>query len=205
MVVRAHPDVLELRWHVYAKEKRWDACIDLADAVVKSVPDNPQGWIHRSYALHELKRTQEAHDQLLPVADKFADEWIVPYNLACYWSLAKNVKLALGYLARAFDIDSNYRDLAAEARRFEPVLDLIEELIPRVEVVEPGWLFIPIDGAVGYYGGEDALVERVAKEVERLAPGGRFGLASGPFAAYWASRCTAPFQSDDTSVGEDAV
>ena len=82
------------------------------------------------------------------------------------------------------------RDLSSEARRFEPILDLIEELSPRVEVVEPGWLFIPIDGAVTYYGGEDALVERVAKEVERIGPGGRFGVAGGPFAAHWAARCT---------------
>ena len=82
------------------------------------------------------------------------------------------------------------RDLSSEARRFEPILDLIEELIPRVEVVEPGWLFIPIDGAVTYYGGEDALVERVVKEVERIGPGGRFGVAGGPFAAHWAARCT---------------
>ena len=80
------------------------------------------------------------------------------------------------------------RDLAAEARRFEPVLDVVEELIPRVEVVEPGWMFIPIDGAVGYYGGEAALLERVAKEVNAIAPGGRIGVAGGPFAAHWAAR-----------------
>ena len=82
------------------------------------------------------------------------------------------------------------RDLAAEARRFEPILDIVEELIPRVEVVEPGWLFIPVDGAVRYFGGEEALVDRVAKEVDGLAPGGRFGVAGGPFAAHWAARCT---------------
>ena len=82
------------------------------------------------------------------------------------------------------------RDIPAEARRFEPILDTVEELIPRVEVVEPGWLFIPIDGAVKYYGGEDVLVERIAKEVEGIAPGGRFGIAGGPFAAHWAARCT---------------
>ncbi len=93
------------------------------------------------------------------------------------------------------------RDLPAEARRFEPVLDLVEGLIPRVEVVEPGWLFIPIDGAVGYYGGEDALVERVAKEVERIAPGGRYGVAGGPFAASWVARCTASSHDPETPTG----
>ena len=84
------------------------------------------------------------------------------------------------------------RDLAAEATRFEPILSAIEDLIPRVEVVEPGWVSVPIDGAVRYYGGEVGLVERVAATVGRLAPGGRFGVAGGPFAAYWAARSARP-------------
>ena len=90
------------------------------------------------------------------------------------------------------------RDPAGETRRFEPVLDAIENLIPRVEVVEPGWVFVPIDGAVRYYGGEEALVDRVAGEVNRLAVGGRFGVAGIPFAAYWAAR-----SADPTLILED--
>ena len=94
------------------------------------------------------------------------------------------------------------RDLAVEAKRFEPVLVAIEELIPRVEVVEPGWLFVPIDGAVAYYGGENDLVERVAKEVGQIFPGARFGLAGGPFAAHWAARCAS---SDDPTAGDSPI
>ena len=84
------------------------------------------------------------------------------------------------------------RDPAGETRRFEPVLDVIEDLIPRVEVVEPGWVFVPIDGAIHYYGGEEAVVDRVAGAVDPLAEGGRFGVAGGPFAAYWAARSARP-------------
>ena len=80
------------------------------------------------------------------------------------------------------------RDPAGETRLFEPVLDIIEDLIPRVEVVEPGWVFVPIDGAIRYYGGEEALVGRVSGAVNRMAAGGRFGVAGGPFTAYWAAR-----------------
>lgn len=103
------------------------------------------------------------------------------------------------------------RDLVTEARRFEPILQMIEALIPRVEVVEPGWLYVPIDGAVRYYGGEDTLVERIAKEVCGIAPGGRFGVASGPFAAHWAARCTSPVPADPSTsssvllVNDDAA
>jgi tetratricopeptide (TPR) repeat protein len=69
--LRAHPDVLEVRWHIYAQAKKWDACLDIAGAVIKLDPDRAEAWVHRSFALHELKRTQEAFDQLLPVMDRF--------------------------------------------------------------------------------------------------------------------------------------
>ena len=84
------------------------------------------------------------------------------------------------------------RDPAGEAQRFEPVLGAIEELIPRVEVVEPGWVLVPIDGAIRYYDGQEALVGKVAGAVSRQAEGGRIGVANGPFAAYWAARSANP-------------
>ena len=33
--LRAHPDVLEIRWQIYAKEKKWEACVDVAAAIVQ--------------------------------------------------------------------------------------------------------------------------------------------------------------------------
>lgn len=82
--LRAHPDVLEIRWHIYAHAQKWEACVDIAGAIIKLDPNRPDAWIHRSFALHELKRTQEAFDHLLPVADRFPKVWTIPYNLACY-------------------------------------------------------------------------------------------------------------------------
>lgn len=84
------------------------------------------------------------------------------------------------------------RDVGDETRRFEPVVELIEDLVPRVEVVAPGLLFIPVAGALRFYGGESSLAERVAKELDELT-GGRqggealIGIADGPFAARWAA------------------
>jgi hypothetical protein len=36
--LRAHPDVLEVRCEVYAVAKNWDACADIANAVVELAP-----------------------------------------------------------------------------------------------------------------------------------------------------------------------
>jgi len=84
------------------------------------------------------------------------------------------------------------RDQGEESRRFEPVVEAIEALIPRVEVVSPGLVFVPISGAVRFYGGEVVLAELVEKEMTRLVGQVRGGLAlvgvaDGPFAARWAA------------------
>ena len=80
------------------------------------------------------------------------------------------------------------RDYSAEMIAFEPVVAAIEDLIPNVEVVEPGLVFVPVSGAVGYYGGEAPLAEQVAKEIDRAAGGGfLIGIAEGPFSARQAS------------------
>jgi len=57
------------------------------------------------------------------------------------------------------------RDIGEETRRFEPVVALVEDLVPRVEVVAPGLMYVPVAGAVGYYGGEEALAMKVSNEV----------------------------------------
>jgi len=82
--LRAHPDVLELHWQIYAKEKKWEACVDIATAQVAAAPRQPEGWIHRSYALHELRRTKEAAELLEAAADLWQGHWLIHYNMACY-------------------------------------------------------------------------------------------------------------------------
>ncbi len=103
--LRVHPDVLEIRWQIFAKEKAWEACVDIAGAVIKLAPENCNGWIHRSFALHELKRTQEAFENLLPAADQFPDVWTIPYNLACYTAQLQRFEDAQQWLKRARQID----------------------------------------------------------------------------------------------------
>jgi len=87
------------------------------------------------------------------------------------------------------------RDVGDESLRFEPIVEAIEDLIPRVEVVAPGLVFVPIFGAVKFYGGEEALADRVVKELDKLTGARRggqalVGIADGPFAARWAAATT---------------
>lgn len=79
-----HPVVSELLWQIHAQRKQWKDCVVIARAMTKTAPSEPLGWIHLSYALHELKHTQEAWDNLIAIVGDFPKEPTMHYNLACY-------------------------------------------------------------------------------------------------------------------------
>src|SRR5215467_6815169 len=99
---RNHPDVLKARWLVWANDKQWEEALAAAAELVRSEPDEPIGWVHQSYALHELKRTTEARDQLLRVIDKFSTNATMRYNLACYECQLGNLDQARAWLEKAY-------------------------------------------------------------------------------------------------------
>jgi protein ImuB len=78
------------------------------------------------------------------------------------------------------------------ARAFEPVVSLVEELCPRVEVLHPGACAVGARGPARYFGGEEALAGKIIETVT----GGGFacsaGVADGLFAARLAARAAAP-------------
>ena len=80
----SHPDVLQVSWAIHAAAKEWELAARVADAHRQARPDSPFGFVHLAYALHEMRRTEEAQNVLLLVVDKFKDEYIIRYNLACY-------------------------------------------------------------------------------------------------------------------------
>lgn len=80
------------------------------------------------------------------------------------------------------------RDPGEEWRRFEPTVRLIEEVVPRVELVEPGLALVPLAGAIRYYGGEEPVVEILSSKLDGFC----IGVADGPFAATWAARTAVP-------------
>jgi tetratricopeptide (TPR) repeat protein len=81
---RRRPDVLEIEWSLLAGELRWEEAVGTAETQLAAMPDQPEPWIHRSFALHELRRTREAFERLLPAFERFPEVATIPYNLACY-------------------------------------------------------------------------------------------------------------------------
>ena len=102
--LRGHPDVLDIRWGIYAAAEKWEYAVEIGDALVRTAPERTTGWIHRSYALHCLKRTQEAYDQLKPALEQFSEVELPWYNLACYACVLGNKEEAKELLDKAIEL-----------------------------------------------------------------------------------------------------
>lgn len=102
--LRAHPLVLDLEWRLLAHEQRWLEAAATGEMLVRVCPEELNAWIHRSYALHELRRTQEAHDQLLPALESFPKDATVPYNLGCYACQLGDLVAARRWLKRSLTL-----------------------------------------------------------------------------------------------------
>ncbi len=125
-----HPDVLELRWRLFALTGQWDAALAMARAVITIAPERPTGWIHQSYSLHELKRTDEALQQLLPIANKFPEDSVIPYNLACYACQLGDLLVARDWIQRAVKLlgKAEVKSMAQSDSDLAPLRGYIEGL-----------------------------------------------------------------------------
>jgi tetratricopeptide (TPR) repeat protein len=125
--MRAHPYVLEARWKVYAKAKKWEMAADVAQALTIVLPEDSYGWNQWAFSLHELKRTKEAWDVLEPIADQFRNNHVIRYNLACYSCQLGNLKEALRWLEKAIELAGNedIRTVALDDPDLEPIKNRI--------------------------------------------------------------------------------
>jgi tetratricopeptide (TPR) repeat protein len=132
---QAHPDALMLRWELLARKKDWADALEAAHALVQIAPDRADSWIKQSYALHELKRTQEAWDALISVSEHFPGISTIPYNLACYACQLEQMQASLDWLRRAMKVGGkeSIRKMALEDSDLKPLWLQIKKLSPRAK------------------------------------------------------------------------
>lgn len=124
------PEVLMTLWDIHAYSRRWEAAIEVADRLILQIEDQPEGYIKRAYALHELKRTVEAWGTLHPASERFDDSWLIPYNLACYAAQLGRATEAIDYFRRALRRGDRreLRSLALDDPDLQSIRSNIEKL-----------------------------------------------------------------------------
>jgi len=110
------PEVLAVQWHLQSHRKDWEAALRTATELVRIAPKDVDGWIHRSFALHELGRTREASDRLLEAEPLFPEHPILRYNLACYACRVGDLDTARGWVVEVRRLTSAefLRDIALD-------------------------------------------------------------------------------------------
>jgi predicted Zn-dependent protease len=124
-----HADVLEVRFAIYAKARKWIVCMELAAAMLDLAPDRPTAWINSAQTLHELEQTQDAWDALYAVRDRFPKSAAIPYNLACYACRLGRVEDSQEWLRKAFALGGeSFRKMALAESDLQPVWERIKHL-----------------------------------------------------------------------------
>jgi Flp pilus assembly protein TadD len=89
----------------------------------KGDPDNISIWLALGWCYKRTGKLDRAIESLEEALVADPDDALVHYNLACYWSLAHNKRQALAYLARAFDLEEEYRRLVTDESDFDAIRD----------------------------------------------------------------------------------
>ncbi len=81
---RSHPDVLFLRWQIYAREQNWSECLLLALSWTEQSQKDPRGWIALAETFYHKNQLIEAYELAAAKARQFPRSWKLLYNAARY-------------------------------------------------------------------------------------------------------------------------
>jgi Flp pilus assembly protein TadD len=101
-------------------ERYGEAVVPLRRAA-EIAPNDQRVWLALGWCYKRCHRIDLAIEALEEALEHAPQRAILHYNLACYWSLARNVKLAVAFLRRAFELDPSYRDAVATEPDFDPI------------------------------------------------------------------------------------
>ena len=113
--------VLYLTGQAFRAMERYADAVEPLNKACDLDPENLHYWLALAWCYKRSSRLDLAIEALEEALEADDTEAIVHYNLACYWSLANNAKLAVAYLSRAFDLEADFRDLVPTESDFDPI------------------------------------------------------------------------------------
>lgn len=129
---QARPEVLEVRWIACAGIRDWDTAARVAAMMVSQAPDQPNGWLHRAYALRRATGggLAQAWEALRPAADLFPSEPVIAYNLACYACQMGRLDDARQWFKRALEVGERetLKDMALHDPDLQPLWEEIRNI-----------------------------------------------------------------------------
>lgn len=116
-----HGRVSYLRGQAFRFMEQYNLAIDALSRSADFDPRNIHIHLALAWCFKRIGRLDLAIESMEDALEVDSGQGIIHYNLACYWSLASNVGLTLAHLARAFELDADYRNHVLDEPDFDPV------------------------------------------------------------------------------------
>ncbi|MBV8141709.1 MAG: hypothetical protein JOZ60_06650 [Verrucomicrobia bacterium] len=116
-------EILRMRVDILIRKRRWPDALQLSERFSAANPDQPYGYVHAAFCLHEMGRTLEAKQTLLQGPAALLEEPVYYYNLACYETVLGNVEQAKAYLRASFRLNKSFREMAKKDPDLDPIRD----------------------------------------------------------------------------------
>jgi len=84
-------------------------------------PDNIHTYLALGWCYKRIDRTDLAIEAMETAVQIDKESAIAHYNLACYWALARQVKLAVLHLTNAFDLNPDFREFVERESDFDAI------------------------------------------------------------------------------------
>ena len=122
-VLRMHPEVLLIEWHLRAKSRDWRPCLVLAHRVTERLPKDPRGWVALARTFYLCGEVPKAYKVAVSKVDLFPRSWPLLYDTARYACLLGKRRQAEQFLRLAMAAGDK-RSIKSRAQS-DPDLELL--------------------------------------------------------------------------------
>ena len=113
------PYVLFLKGQAHRTAGRYAQAVRFFEQSFKLDPDNLHTCLATAWCYKRLDRLDQAVESMHTALQIDADSDISHYNLACYGALQEDLELAISHLARALELNEDYREFIAKESDFD--------------------------------------------------------------------------------------
>lgn len=104
--------ISQARMFLLLQFKQFRSALEVSRQLCEDYREQPVGFIHAAFCLHELGQTAEARDLLISGPQALLEEATYYYNLACYNAVLGETQQALAYLRTSFKMNKKFREIA---------------------------------------------------------------------------------------------
>jgi Tfp pilus assembly protein PilF len=113
--------VFGVRLEIYRAAEKWSLMEVVARELWKRHQDQPVYWNDLAWAVRRAESVESANAILLQAVEKFPEDAMTHFNLACYSCQLGDIEQAKARVGKAIELDPKFKLLALDDADLEPL------------------------------------------------------------------------------------